>query len=377
MDRGAQLMGVDLALWSIALIAVALRAYTRLWVRRDCFGPDDILMFISMACFTIYIGLALAGIQHGSLQWNDEDKEESIEAKIFRWACYHAYTVTITFTRLSVSWFLLRLASINRIHRHIVHGAIIMTVCNGITFIIFTIFQCNPVHFYWDQRGNGRCVDKRVFVAVGATCSILNVVTDLIYALLPAWIIYHLKIKLRTRIALIILMGMGCLASCAVVIRMVYIKEQDTLKEQDNNSNPRFLFLTHNVALWSTAELFLAITAASLATLRPLIIKVGRKLGVASAMSESAQSIEFGPLGPPPALIREQRKNSFFSRRGPLMASNAVLLETERTVPFEGAHVSFRHPGGTGFSRHIIVTRSSHKDPNLTDSTMPSWPPKT
>lgn len=118
--------------------------------------------------------------------------------------------------------------------------------------------------------------------------------------------------------------------------RMVY------LKEQVNNSNPRFLFLTNNVAIWSTTELYLAITAGSLATLRPLIIKVGRKLGVASAMSASANNIEFGPLGPPPVLLREQRTNSILSRRGPSTHSNAVLLETERAVQYDGAHVSRR-----------------------------------
>lgn len=82
MDRGAQLMGVDLSLWLLALIAVALRAYTRLWVRRDCFGADDILMFISMACFTVYVAFALTGVQHGASHRNDKiPDEKSIEAK--------------------------------------------------------------------------------------------------------------------------------------------------------------------------------------------------------------------------------------------------------------------------------------------------------
>lgn len=343
MDRGTQLMGVDLGLWTLALIVVALRAYTRLWVRRDFFGADDILMFISMACFTVYVALALTGIQHGASHRYDEiPNEKSIEAKKFWWACYHAYAITITFTKLSVSWFILRLTTINRTHRRIVHGAITLTVCNGIMFITFTIVQCQPIHFFWDQRGHGKCVDRRIFLAVGSTCSI-NIVTDLVYALLPAWIIYHLQMKLKTRIALMILMGMGCL----------------------------FIYLTNSVAIWSTTELCLAIMAGSLATLRPLVIKVGRKLGIASAMSASANNIEFGPLGPPPVLLRD-RTNSIFSRRRQSTHSNAVLLETERAVPFNGAH----------FSRHVIITRSSHKDPSLerdhdqTDSTMSSWPPK-
>lgn len=78
-------------------------------------------------------------------------------------------------------------------------------------FGTFTIFQCKLIHFFWDQRGYERCVDRRIFLAVGSTCSIFNIITDLVYALLPAWIIYHLQMKLKTRIALMVLMGMGCL----------------------------------------------------------------------------------------------------------------------------------------------------------------------
>lgn len=120
------------------------------------------------------------------------------------------------------------------------------------------------------------------------------------------------------------------------------------LDELTDYQNSNFLFLTANVAIWSSVEQGLAITAGSLATLRPLIIKIGRKLGFASATSASANDIEFGPIGPP-VLLRE-RTNSMFSRRGPSKprGSNAVLLETETAVPLNGAHVS---PGSRGRRR--------------------------
>lgn len=110
------------------------------------------------------------------------------------------------------------------------------------------------------------------------------------------------------------------------------------LDQQTSHRNSNSLYLATNVAIWSSVELCLAITAGSLATLRPLIIKVGRKLGFASATSASAYDIEFGPSGP--LVLLRERTNSMFSRRGPSTPSNAVLLETERAVPFDGAHAS-------------------------------------
>lgn len=119
------------------------------------------------------------------------------------------------------------------------------------------------------------------------------------------------------------------------------------LDELTDYQNSNFLFLTANVAIWSSVEQGLAITAGSLATLRPLIIKIGRKLGFANATSASANDFEFGPIGPP-VLLRE-RTNSMFSRRGQSKprGSNAVLLETETAVPFDGAHVSLGSRGKT------------------------------
>lgn len=116
------------------------------------------------------------------------------------------------FAKLSVSWFLLRLTTINKIHRRIIHGAVIITISNSIAFFLFTIFQCTPIYYFWDHsQEGGKCVSTSAVLAVGYTCSVFNIVTDLVYALLPAWIIYHLQMKLKTRIALMILMGMGCL----------------------------------------------------------------------------------------------------------------------------------------------------------------------
>ncbi|EGO58734.1 hypothetical protein NEUTE1DRAFT_98949 [Neurospora tetrasperma FGSC 2508] len=296
-DKGysaRDLLGVNFGSWALAFTAVALRGYTRLRVRRDCFGVDDILMFMSMVCFTVYVAFAITGIHHGT---GHRDNDSTVEAKKFWWACYHAYTVTILFAKLS----------------------------------------CKPIYYFWDQSPpGGKCVRAWAILAVGYTCSVFNIITDLVYALLPAWIIYHLQMKLKTRISLMILMGMGCLASCAVIARMTY------LDELTDYQNSNFLFLTANVAIWSSVEQGLAITAGSLATLRPLIIKIGRKLGFASATSASANDIEFGPIGPP-VLLRE-RTNSMFSRRGPSKprGSNAVLLETETAVPFDGAHRSKR-----------------------------------
>lgn len=63
---GLEMLGVNIGSWALTFIAVALRAYTRIWVRRDCFGTDDVLMFIAMAFFTLYAVFALCGLAEGA-----------------------------------------------------------------------------------------------------------------------------------------------------------------------------------------------------------------------------------------------------------------------------------------------------------------------
>lgn len=80
-DKGysaRDLLGVNFGSWALAFTAVALRGYTRLRVRRDCFGVDDILMFMSMVCFTVYVAFAITGIHHGT---GHRDNDSTVEAK--------------------------------------------------------------------------------------------------------------------------------------------------------------------------------------------------------------------------------------------------------------------------------------------------------
>jgi hypothetical protein len=51
-NRGAELMGVNIAFYSIAVITCLLRCYVRSFVV-DAFRTDDWLMVVSTVCFTV------------------------------------------------------------------------------------------------------------------------------------------------------------------------------------------------------------------------------------------------------------------------------------------------------------------------------------
>jgi hypothetical protein len=135
--------------------------------------------------------------------------------------------------------------------------------------------------------------------------------------------------------SVIILTGCHYSASAAVVIRLPYIH----LIASDD-----FLYDTVDVAIWSTVEQCLAITAGGLATLQPLVKLIGYKLGL------SARPTIPGPSG---------YGNNIHMTAGSIAVKRSV---TRRTEVRTSAHNKFNqtglklHPGVAEYSAECYNT---------------------
>ncbi|KAM6513936.1 hypothetical protein FALCPG4_015127 [Fusarium falciforme] len=106
------------------------------------------------------------------------------------------------------------------------------------------------------------------------------------------FLMWKLNMGTKTKIALIPIMAMACVASAAGVVRFTFVKDF---------KNPDFLWAMLDIAIWSTTEQGLAVTAGSLATLRPLLRLLGHKLGISasgpSVLKDTDQPIGSGRFG--------------------------------------------------------------------------------
>ncbi|KAK8144886.1 hypothetical protein G3M48_005200 [Beauveria asiatica] len=224
-NRGNELLGVNIAFFVVASCTVLLRCYTRVFISK-CFGTDDWLMALANIFFLGYVICSNLGINHGTGQHRDDLTPEN-------------YAIAK---------------------------------------------RCQPVAHYWNDAIPGHCLPIHIYVALGYLYSAFSVLTDFVFALLPAFIIWHLQLRTDIRWVLIFLMGLGCVASTAVLVRVAYLH---TFYDDD------FLWATMDIAIWSTIEMGLALTAASFSTLRPLARSLGLNIGLsayASAASEDAQN---------------------------------------------------------------------------------------
>ncbi|KAL7916825.1 hypothetical protein GGI35DRAFT_49796 [Trichoderma velutinum] len=285
-NRGPQLIAVIAVLLVFSLTAIILRCYVRISLVK-AFGVDDYLMVFAMITFILFCAVALTGVHYGTgRHYWDLEPEDIQEALKYWYFCYIWYCVTMILTKISIGYFLLRI-TVERIHTWIIGTVMLLTVVTGIIFFFVTMLQCTPVSYFWDKNQHGSCMNIDIIIILTYIYSTFSVICDFTFALLPIVLIMQLQMNSRTKIALIPIMLMACVASAAVVVRYPYVKDF---------KNIDFLWATIDIAIWSTTEQGLAITAGSLATLRPLFRQIASKLGW-STMGSHMPSIGEGPNG--------------------------------------------------------------------------------
>lgn len=286
-NRGPELLAIDAVFMSLAIVANSLRCYVRISMVK-AFGLDDWLMSSATICFIGYSVSSMLGTHYGTGRHRDDLSVEGYAtARHCWWFCYLFYAAATILAKLSIGCFLLRIA-VRKLHTYIIYAAMLFSVVAGGTFFFVSLFQCNPIHFFWNKEQNGTCVKDEVIIGLAYLYSTFAVLTDFTFALLPAFLVVGLQLKRRTKLALIPLLAMGCIASLAVVARMPLLPR---LSSQD------FLWDTLDVAIWSTVEQGLAITAGSLATLRPLFKIILCRLGLTTRATSARGKSGSGMLG--------------------------------------------------------------------------------
>lgn len=96
----------------------------------------------------------------------------------------------------------------------------------GIIFFFLTMFQCSPVHYFWNRaqpNAHGSCINKTPLVGVAYLYSVGAAITDLTIGLLPVALIWNLRMNRRTKIAIVIVLGIGCMFVTPKHLALIYL----------------------------------------------------------------------------------------------------------------------------------------------------------
>jgi hypothetical protein len=114
-------------------------------------------------------------------------------------------------------------------------------------------------------KPNARCFPPRTYSLIGLFNSIINITTDVLFAVLPIPAVLKLKVNKRTKASLIVVLSLGFTACVAGVLKA---RLQVKLFDMPDQAFENWF------NIWYMLELCFGILAASLPTLKPLFAAV-------------------------------------------------------------------------------------------------------
>ncbi|KAM0724139.1 hypothetical protein Q7P37_000020 [Cladosporium fusiforme] len=274
--RGWEFFTVLITFFTLTTIAFSARVYTRKFIQK-AFGLDDWCAVIAWACLLVFTGFALNNITYGTGQHHRDIVPQSDipTALKYWWLCEPLFIIATMAIKAAIALMLLRL-SVSKIHRAIVWINFAVTQLYSTIFFFIFLFQCYPSAYFWTRftGGEGSCMNPNIVVFTFYGYSAVACVTDWVFAILPAFLVWELQMSRREKASVIVVLATGALASAATIARFPYLHGMSD--EAD------FLYATIEVAIWSTIELNLGCTAACCATLRPLFRKIIPSFGMSS-----------------------------------------------------------------------------------------------
>ncbi|KAI5924832.1 hypothetical protein F4810DRAFT_709402 [Camillea tinctor] len=249
--------------------SVFLRSYTRA-ILTKCFQVDDWLMLAAQINFTVSCAFILAGVTYGVGRHNKSlSQYDEIQALMYQALATATYILNMLLIKLSIGVFLLRLAMERRYKYTIFISLGIITVWSLVLFF-WNLFQCNPFAAQWDYTilqndPNAHCVSAADIVNAAYALSVMTILSDWLYALLPIPMIWNVKMTSQAKMTVVIVLGLGIFASIATLIRLKFLSDLEDMSD--------ILFDGTDAMVWTLIEPGIAITAASLVTIRPLLRK--------------------------------------------------------------------------------------------------------
>ncbi|PHH68812.1 hypothetical protein CDD80_7233 [Ophiocordyceps camponoti-rufipedis] len=268
---GMRLFSVQLTLLIICLLITGLRTYVKGCMARRM-ASEDWVILLAMTTFAISISIAMRGATFGafgrvrSTAASPQSTVASYEGIYF---CELLYAPTTLAVRISICLFLLKIVR-HKAHKRFIYGLLVIVSAAAAAYWLITLLQCFPLSFFWDHarpESKGRCIDPELLLLAGYIYGSISALSDVVVGTLPILILWQTRLHVRTKLAVIGLLGMSIFASIAVIIRMTTLSSIATQSQQ-------FFRLTMNTALWSIIEPAVGIVAASLPTLRPLVKKL-------------------------------------------------------------------------------------------------------
>ncbi|GAM35592.1 hypothetical protein TCE0_017f04044 [Talaromyces pinophilus] len=243
-NRGPNILAAVSITTGAALVVVLARLYVRL--------------FISISGWAVIIPEVAHGAGRHLVYL---DPEVATTGLHLNFATQGIYLWAIGLVKISIGLFLIRFAP-NKGYKIFIWTVIgMMAIYTTICFFTL-IFQCKDMASIWDSNVKSKCFTPTQLIELSYTNTALNILTDLIFAILPAFMLRKLQVNTRTKASLICILGLGVFACTAAFVKLSYLPNYGKTGD--------FLWDSTELTIWITTECNTGIIAGSLPCLKPL-----------------------------------------------------------------------------------------------------------
>ncbi|KAK0509025.1 hypothetical protein JMJ35_008396 [Cladonia borealis] len=266
----------------IATALVIARLYVRSRILKSV-GLDEVFIIIALL-FSI-VTLAILGIMVHERLESIKDGSPLYVPELFyglKWQEVSQPTsiLSVTFTRVSICFFLLRIFRTDRRWRIGLHAIAVFAFVTGVATAVVTVTQCQPISKLWNPLLPGTCWNLDTTIAIGDFQGAVAVICDWILATLPIVFMWNVQMSVKTKAGIVVLMSMGYFTGICTVVKTVLLRSIETSK-----ADGTVTWGLVDLAVWVILEMNIGIIAATIPTLRPLFsrnIRDSRKTGRSS-----------------------------------------------------------------------------------------------
>ncbi|KAF2234392.1 hypothetical protein EV356DRAFT_466961 [Viridothelium virens] len=171
------------------------------------------------------------------------------------------YKITICFNKLAFLLLYDRIFT-NSGFRKVCRVTIAVVILGTLSFLLATVFQCEPISKNWDKHAKGHCINNSVFRWSWAA---YNTLTDLLIVFMPIPGVKHLQMSRAKKVGLIVVFGLGLFICFTSAFRMQALVESTELSDTTWDSLPAFV--------WSQMEATVGLLCTNLPSLKERFIQ--------------------------------------------------------------------------------------------------------
>ncbi|KAL5115577.1 hypothetical protein ACEQ8H_006553 [Pleosporales sp. CAS-2024a] len=265
---------LNIIIWTFAALttfAFACRMYSRKYLTRNL-AWDDTILGLSMALLYIQCAFVSVAVGHGLgrhmyylLVSDPLDISNVVKWQLFSEPLGIFGT---TIPKIAVTMLLIKLLNPSKLA--VAYLWMTNMVLNAVSLVcVITSFtQCTPTSTYWTKQG-GHCWNPTIVANLAITQGALSAFTDFNLALFPVTVLWSLQMPWMRKAAVCTLMGFGCLAGIAAIIRTTKLAK---LAQQTD-----FTYSIWTLVLWVAVECCVVITCACIPSMRPIFRKLSDK----------------------------------------------------------------------------------------------------